>query len=102
MRAPVYRHVDSESTIAGLGVTSFLFLMGGAFAAIQLLTFLPSMVVLTSTYAGLYWMGRGRPARYWQGWLLWHLRARLTDGRLSAVERSRSPQFPFGPYVFRA
>lgn len=100
MRAPVYRHVEAQSTIGGVSLNGFVALLGLAFAAIQLLTFLTSVAVIAGAYVALRLMGRGKAPLYWQHLAIWHLRDRR-GGRLSAAARARTPQFPFGPYVLR-
>lgn len=102
MPAPVYRHIESTSTIAGLSLNGFVALLGTAFAAIQVLEFGGSLAIMIAVYVTLRLMGRGRPPLYWQHFVLWHVRQRRTSGRLSSAARGRSPQFPFGPYVIRA
>ena len=51
MRAPVYRHVDGQSTVAGVSLLSFVALLGVALVAIQLLPSGPSLAVIAGTYA---------------------------------------------------
>ncbi len=101
MRAPVYRHIEGQSTVAGLGLTSFLALSGGAFLAIQVLDFASSMAVLLGAYVALRLMGSGRPPSYWQHLVVFHVRRVRDKGRVSAAERAATVQFPFGPYEYR-
>lgn len=101
MRAPVYRHVESQSTVAGLTLNGFVALLGVSFAAIQCLNSGASLAVVGGTYLALRLMGRGKPPMYWQHLANWHLRASRTGGRLSAVARARTPPFPFGPALYR-
>jgi hypothetical protein len=101
MRAPVYRHVEAQSTLAGLTLTSFAGLLGVAFAAIRFLSFGGSLAVVLGTYLAVRLAGHGRPPMFWQHWLVWHARRARFQGRLSAAARSGSPRFPFGPTHFR-
>lgn len=101
MRAHVYRHVEGQSTIGGVGLSAFVAVLGVAFGAIQLLSFGPSLLAIAATYVGLRVMGQGRPPLFWQHLLVFKLRQRLAGGRLCARARCRSPQFPFGPYRSR-
>lgn len=101
MRAPVYRHVEAESTIGGLSMNGLLLVLGIAFPAIYLLSTLGSLAVIFGTYVVLRLLSRGRPASYWQHWILHHVRGRTLMGRVSAMARTRAPQFPFGPYRSR-
>lgn len=102
MRAPVYRHIESTSTLVGLSLNGFVALLATAFAAIQLLDVGASLGLIVVAYLALRLMGRGRPPQYWQHLVLWHARQRRTGGRLSAAARARTPEFPFGPYLIRA
>lgn len=101
MRAPVYRHVEAQSTIAGLTLTSFAGLLGVTFAAIRFLSFGGSVLAVSATYLTVRLAGRGKPPMFWQHWLVWHLRQRRFAGRLSAAARSKTPRFPFAPLRFR-
>jgi hypothetical protein len=101
MRAPVYRHVDGQSTVAGVSLNGFVGLLGVALAAIQLLAFGSSLAVIAGTYALLRLAGRGRPPLHWQHLVVLHVRRAVAGGRLSAAARARVPQFPHGPYLFR-
>lgn len=101
MRAPVYRHVDGQSTVAGISLNGFIALLGVALAAIQLLAFGPSLAVIAGTYALLRLAGRGKPPLHWQHLAVFYARRALAGGRLSAAARARLPQYPFGPYLFR-
>jgi hypothetical protein len=101
MRAPVYRHVEAQSTIAGLTLTSFAGLLGVTFAAIRLLNFGGSLAVVLGAYLAVRIAGHGRPPQFWQHWLVWHLRRRRFAGRLSAAARAKTPSFRFGPTLYR-
>src|SRR5689334_1822873 len=101
MRAPVYRHVEAQSTLAGLTLTGFAGLLGIAFAAIRFLSFGGSLAVVLAAYLVVRLAGRGRPPMFWQHWLIWHLRRRRFGGRLSAAARARTPTFLFAPMRFR-
>ena len=101
MRAPVYRHVDGQSTVAGVSLNGFIGLLGVALAAIQFLAFAWSLAVIVSAYALLRLAGRGKPPLYWQHLVVFHVRRALAGGRLSSTARARIPQYPCGPYLFR-
>lgn len=101
MRAPVYRHIDGQSSVAGVSLTGFIALLGVSLAAIQLLAFGPSLAVIGGAYAMLRLAGRGRPPLYWQHLVVFHVRRTAAGGRLSAAARARVPQYPFGSYLFR-
>ena len=101
MRAPVYRHVDGRSTIAGLGLNGFIAMLAVALAAIQLLPLGSSLLAITGTYAAMRLAASGRPPLFWQHLVVWKVRQLATGGRLSAAARCCSPQFPFGLYQSR-
>ena len=101
MRAPVYRHVEGRSTIAGLGLNGFISMLAVALGAIQLLPTASSLVAITGTYAALRLAADGKPPLFWQHLAIWKVRQLATGGRLSAAARCRSPQYPFGPYQSR-
>lgn len=101
MRAPVYRHIESVSTIAGLSLNGFIGLLAVALVAIRFLNVGVSIAVVALAYAALRLMGRGRPPLYWQHLLLWRYRQWRHEGRLSAMARAPAPEFPFGPSIVR-
>lgn len=101
MRAPVYRHVEGESTIGGISLNGFVGLLGIALAAIQFLPFLASLIAVGGAYAALRLASSGKPPLFWQHLLVFHCRRWATGSRLSAAARCRSPQFPFGHYRSR-
>lgn len=101
MRAPVYRHVDGQSTVAGVSLNGFIALLAVALGAIQLLSFGGSLAAIAGTYAAMRLAGRGKPPRYWQHLVVFHVRRLIAAGRLSAAARTRVPRFPYGPYLFR-
>lgn len=101
MRAPVYRHVEAQNTIAGISLNGFILVLGVAFAVIQLLGVLSSLAAIAGTYGALRLAASGRPPLHWQHLAVWHVRRRLLGGRLAAAARARTPQFPFGPYASR-
>jgi len=98
MRAPIYRHVEGRSTIAGLSLNGFIAMLAVALAAIQLLPLGSSLLAIAGSYFVLRLAGSGKPPMYWQHLAVWELRRLASAGRLSAAARSRAPQFPFGPY----
>jgi hypothetical protein len=95
MRAPVYRHIESASTLGGLGLGGFIALLGFAFLAIQSLDGLTAVVCIAGLYVAMRLAMVGRPPGYWQHRVVWELRRRVAAGRLSAAARARSPAFPF-------
>ena len=58
-------------------------------------------LVTAGAYAGVRWVNQGRAEGFIQHWIDWKLRRSLTDGRLSAAARARSPRFPFAESVSR-
>jgi hypothetical protein len=101
MRAPVYRHVEGQSTVAGVGLNAFIGLLGASLVAIQFLPFLWSLVAIATAYGLVRLAGRGKPPLYWQHLAVFHVRRAAAGGRLSAAARCRVPQFSHGPYVSR-
>ena len=102
MRAPVYRHVDGQSTVAGVGLNAFIGLLGASLAAIQFLPFLWSVLAIGVVYGLVRLAARGKPPLHWQHLAVFHVRGAVAAGRLSASARCRLPQFPYGPYASRA
>jgi hypothetical protein len=101
MRAPVYRHVEGESTIGGVSLHGFIGLLGVALAAIQFLPFVPSVLAVGGAYAVLRIASTGKPPLHWQHLLVFHCRRWAAGGRLLAAARCKSPRFPFGRYLSR-
>jgi hypothetical protein len=102
MLAPVYRNVEARSTVLGLAFpTETLTVLSAFWGAI--LTLPPSIAALVTVavYALVRLASLGRAPAFFQHWLAWRVRQALTEGRLSAVARSRIPRFPFGPYEIR-
>ena len=101
MRAPVYRHLDTRSGLLGLsavewGPVLLVFWFGMASERPNL-----GLAGAIALYLALAAATRGRPDAFLQHWLLWHLRQRTCDGRLSAAARARTPRFPFAAYAWR-
>jgi hypothetical protein len=97
-RAPVYRHIETETTLLGLSLNSFVFILGISFAAIQLLGTAPSLAAIGAAYTLLRVGGHGRPALYWQHWLVHRARHLWGRGRINAHARTRFVRFPFAKY----
>lgn len=100
MTAPVYRHIDTESTIAGLSAMEFFGLGAVAFGASELLSGGASLLAVVAVYVAFRLVGRGKPAGHLQHWLIHWVRQRQ-GGRISSAERSSAPQCPFGKYASR-
>jgi hypothetical protein len=94
MRAPVYRHIESDSTVAGLTLHELVFVLGLAFLATATLSFVGSLLAILIAYVALRLLRRGRPPMYWQHAVIWHLRRLRYRGWLSSTARSRTPAFP--------
>ena len=93
MLAPVYRHADAKSSIAGVGIHEFLLLQGVAVGAIQFLSLWMAALALGAAYGTLRAASFGRPQFYWQHRLAWHLRLKRYGGRRSATTHARHPTF---------
>ena len=102
MRAPVYRNIEAQNTLAGLAFPmEVLLFLAGCVGFIQVFAPLPALAGIAGLYGGIRAASHGRPPLFLQHWLSWHFRSLYTGGRLSAAARSRVPRFPFGPYVSR-
>ena len=102
MIAPVYRHLDSKATFAGLSfpvewmvVLSLVVVgsvlnrpgVGAAFAV--------------ALYVLLRVVAYKRPDNFVQHYTLFRIRAGWTRGRFSGAARASIPRFPFGRYLSR-
>ena len=103
MRAPVYRNIDTTSTVLGLampyeaGSVGIIAVLGMAWAPP-----LPTVLVTLTVYVALRIAGRGKPPGYLQDLLPFLVRRAGTAGRFSAVARaSKQPRFAFAPYLSR-
>ena len=101
MRAPVYRHIEAESSIAGLSLPAFLVVLGMSFVAMQFLGGPSAFTVVAAVYGLLRLASHGRPTLYWQHFFVWHFRRLSAGQRLSAAARARVPAFPFGTHESR-
>ena len=93
MIAPVYRHADAKSSIAGVGIHEFLLLQGAAVGAIQFLSLWAAALTLAAVYATLRAASFGRPPYYWQHRVAWHIRLKRHLGRRSASVHVTQPPF---------
>jgi hypothetical protein len=102
MRAPVFRNIEGKNTFLGLAFPGEA--LGVLAAFWLLLATLPPRFALPvgiALYLAIRLMGRGRPPKHVQSWIVWQLRRRLSGGRLSAAARARAPRFPFADYASR-
>jgi hypothetical protein len=102
MRAPVYRNIETTSTVLGLAFpTEALVMMALGSLAVLLLPPLLSAITTLSTYASIRLINRGRAPAFVQHYVAWKVRQLRAQGNLSAAARVRCPKLPFGPYEFR-
>ena len=103
MRAPVYRNIDTTSTVLGLalpyeaGAVGLVAVLGVAWAPP-----LPTILLTLGMYLALRIAGRGKPPGYLQDLIPFALRRTAGGGRFSAAARTRGqPRFPHAPYRSR-
>jgi hypothetical protein len=101
MTAPVYRNAEAENRFLGLSFPVEVLLVLGTFWPSMLLGPTVGMVLTSGVYVGIRVVTYGRPDSFVQHHLLRQARRVLYRGRLSAAARSRTPAFPFGPYLVR-
>ena len=101
MVAPVYRNAEAESRFLGLGFPFETLLVLGTFWPAMLLGPTAGMVLTSAAYVGIRVVTYGRPDSFVQHYVMQRARRALYRGRLSAAARSRTPSFPFGPYLIR-
>ena len=103
MRAPVYRGIDSGSTLLGLAFPGeVLVVLLAYWSAIYAAG--PSVALLVSlgTYGVLRLGSVGKPPQHLQNSLLFHARRASAGGHFSAATRvSQSQRFPFATYDCR-
>ncbi len=101
MRAPVCRNVEARNSIAGVSMTGFVVLLACAYPLIALLPPAPAILAMAGAYVSVRVAGHGRPPLFWQHFIVWQVRRRIADGRLSAAARARTPEFPFAYHLSR-
>jgi hypothetical protein len=102
MLAPVYRSLETRSTILGLAFPAeFSLVLVAWWGGMLGLGAFPGLFLALGTYALVRSVGYGRSEGFVQHWLQWQLRRLLYSSRLSAGSRvgsSRIRRFPFGTY----
>jgi hypothetical protein len=102
MSAPVYRHLDSKATFAGLSFPIEWMLV---LALVVVGSVVDRPLVGAGLATGLYVLLRvvayKRPDNFLQHYALFRIRAAWARGRFSGAARARIPRFPFGPYLSR-
>ena len=102
MQAPVYRNIETASTLLGLSFPNEVMVVVATFWASA--PTLPAPIALAITlgaYVGVRAIGYRKPAQFIQHWILFQVRRRLCGGRLSCVARAPAPRFPHAPYRHR-
>src|SRR5258708_3769005 len=101
MNAPVYRHLDTPSTLLGLAFPFELLTVFAVFWGTARISAASCVVATVGVYLGVRVFNYGRASGHLQHWIVWHVRQRLAAGLLSAAARAHAPRFPFAPYLSR-
>jgi hypothetical protein len=102
MRAPVYRNIETQNTLAGLSFPTEVLVVLGAFWG-SMVALPPGLALLTTgaVYAAIRVVGYGRAPFFLQHFVAFQARRIAAGGTLSAAARSPAPKFPFAVYVGR-
>jgi len=100
--APVYRSLESRSSVLGLSFpTEFSIVLCAWWAGMLAIGAISGLLLALTTYVLVRALGYGRSEGFVQHWLQWQLRRYVYRGRLSAGARVAPPRarrFAYGRY----